>query len=597
MYKKEIYNLIEKALKDLGIEEVPNFTVSYPPNEKMGDYTTNAAMIAAKIWKKAPMEIADAIKSKVKSPRTTSLRGRQKSKVVEKIEVAPPGFINFYLKPEVVQKNLATILKQKDKFGSTWFDKTHHKSLTASGKAIKIGKGKTIVIDYSAPNIAKMMHVGHLRSTIIGQAIYNIYKFLGYKTIGDNHIGDWGTHFGKLIYAYKNFANKKDLKKNFAKEMNRLYVDFNVRAKEDEKLNDYARVETKKFQEGDKENIKIWKYFARESIKEFNRIYKMLGVKIDYALGESFYQKMLGEIISSAFKKGVASRSQGAIIIPLEKYNIPPLMIQKSDGATLYGTTDLATIKYRMKKWNPKKILYIVANEQAGHFTQVFKSAEILGFIAPKQAIHVKFGMVLGPDGKKFSTREGKVILLKDLFGEAISRARKIVQEKNPKLSDAEKRKISKVVGIGAIKYNDLSQNRFTDITFNWDKMLDFRGNSAPYLQYTYARIKSILRRAKVSAAIKFKQELLNDEKELVILRQLILFDEVVERAGEEFMPNIIAEYLYKLANNFNLFYELVPVLKAEKDLRQARLALISAVAITLKNGLKLLGIETLERM
>lgn len=571
MYKHQIHDLIEKALKDLGIQEVPSFNVSYPPNDKMGDYTTNAAMVAAKILKRAPMEIGEKIVSSIQYPV---------SSIIKKIELAPPGFINFYLKPEIVQKNLAAILKQKDKFGSS-----------------KTGKGKAIVIDYSAPNIAKMMHVGHLRSTIIGQAIYNIYKFLGYKTIGDNHIGDWGTHFGKLIYAYKSFADKKALKKNFIEEMNRLYVDFNRRAKTDLNLDQFARLETKKFQEGDKESVKIWKYFVRESMKEFSKIYKMLGVKIDYTLGESFYQKMLPEIISEALKKGVASRSQGAIIIPLEKYNLPPLMIQKSDGATLYGTTDLATVKYRMEKWNPGKIIYIVANEQAGHLAQVFKSAEILGFIGPKQAIHIKFGMVLGPDGKKLSTRAGKVILLDDLLKEAIERAHKIVQEKNPKLSEAEKKKIAKAVGIGAIKYNDLSQNRLTDITFDWDKMLDFRGNSAPYLQYTYARIKSILRKSKTGAGIKFKPELLNDKRELAVLRQLVLFNEIIERSASEFAPNIIADYLYKLANSFNLFYEAVPVLKVKKDVRSVRLALISAVAITIKNGLNLLGIKTLERM
>lgn len=571
MYKNEIHNLIEKALQDLGIQEMPSFSVSYPPNEKMGDYTTNAAMVAARVLKKAPMEIASAIKSKVES---------RKSKVVEKIEIIAPGFINFYLKQEAVQKNLANILKQKDKYGSS-----------------VIGKAKTVMVDYSAPNIAKMMHVGHLRSTIIGQAIYNIYKFLGYKTIGDNHIGDWGTHFGKLIYAYKSFADKKKLKENFIQEMNRLYVDFNSRAKLDPDLEQFARAETKKFQEGDKEDVKIWKYFVCESMKEFNRIYKTLGVKIDYALGESFYKSMLIEVISSALKKRLAKYSDGAVIIPLEKYNLPPLMIQKSDRATLYGTTDLATIVFRLKKWHPEKIIYIVANEQAGHLAQVFKSAEILGFIRPKQAIHVKFGMVLGSDGKKLSTRAGKVILLDDLLKEAIERAYKIVQEKNPKLSEAEKKKIAKAVGIGAIKYNDLSQNRLTDITFNWDKMLDFRGNSAPYLQYTYARIKSILKKSKSAGIIKFNPELLNGEKELMVLRQLVLFDEIIERSASEFAPNIIADYLYKLANSFNLFYEAVPVLKAEKDLRQARLALISAVAITIKNGLNLLGIKTLERM
>lgn len=571
MYKHQIHDLIEKALKDIGIGQMLSFNVSYPPDAKMGDYTTNVALVAAKILKKAPMEIAQEIKMKVEGGGLA---------ITEKIEIAQPGFMNFYLKPKVIRENIKSILKQKDKYGSS-----------------KIGKGKTVAIDYSAPNIAKMMHVGHLRSTVIGQAVYNIYRFLGYKAIGDNHIGDWGTHFGKLIYAYKNFCDRKKLKENFIEEINRIYVDFNMRAKADEKLNDYAREETRKFQEGDKENVKIWKYFVKESLKEFAKIYKILGVKIDHTLGESFYQPMLEGIIRKALEKGVAIHSQGAVIIPLDKYNMPPFMIRKTDGATLYGTTDLATVKYRVEKWKAEKIIYVVANQQSGHLAQLFKVSELMGYIKPGMASHVKFGMVLGEDGKKLATREGKVILLKKVLDEAIMRARKIVDEKNPKLSKTERTKIAKAVGIGAIKYNDLSQNRLTDIAFNWDRMLDFRGNSAPYLQYTYARIKSILRKGKVSGAIKFKPELLNDPRELAVLRQLALFDEIIERAGEEMMPNIIADYIYRLANNFNAFYENVPVLSAEKDLCAARLGLISGVAIVVKNGLKLLGIETLKKM
>ncbi len=586
MFKKQIHDLIEKALKDMGIVEMPGFNVSYPPSEKMGDYTTNVALIAAKILKKAPMEVAEAVKLKVVLQPALNRRGKQaqddklQKGIIEKIEIVQPGFINFYLKPEIAQKNLNAILKQKDKYGSS-----------------KTGKGKIIVVDYSAPNIAKMMHVGHLRSTVIGQAVYNIYKFLGYKAIGDNHIGDWGTHFGKLIYAYKNFCDQKNLKENFILEMNRLYVDFNSRAKEDEKLNDYAREETLKFQEGDKENVRIWKYFVRESMKEFDKIYKILGVKIDKTLGESFYQPMLKDVITEAVKKGIAEHSEGALIIPLDKYNLPPYMIQKTDGATLYGTTDLATLKYRAEKWNAEKIIYVVANEQAGHLAQLFKVGELMGYIKAGDAVHVKFGMVLGADGKKFSTREGKVILLEEVLNEAINRARKIVEEKNSKLSKAEKEKIARTVGIGAIKYNDLSQNRLTDITFNWDKMLDFRGNSAPYLQYTYARIQSILRKGKVRGVLKFNSALLKDERELAVLRRLALFDEIIERAGEEMMPNIIADYIYNLANSFNAFYENVPVLGAEKDVRIARLGLIMGVAIVIKNGLRLLGIDTLERI
>ncbi len=573
MFKSQIYDLIENVLKDLGVSQMPIFSVSYPPDEKMGDYSTNAALIAAKILKRSPMEIAEKIVSGIQYQVSGT-----KEKVIEKMEVAVPGFVNFYLKPEIIQGNLAGILKQKNKYGSS-----------------KIGKGKTVVIDYSAPNIAKIMHVGHLRSTIIGQAIYNTYKFLGYKTIGDNHIGDWGTHFGKLIYAYKNFADKKKLKEDFIVEITKLYVDFNARAKNDAKLEEYARQETKKFQEGDKENVKIWKYFVKESMKEFERIYKILGVKIDNTIGESFYKDMLPGVISECLEMGIAVRSEGALVIPLEKYNLPPYMIQKTDGATLYGTTDLATIKYRISKWKPEKIIYVVANEQAGHLAQLFKVSEMLGWTKSEQTIHVKFGMVLGADGKKFSSREGKIIMLEDLIAEAVSRAYKTVSEKNSSLPDKEKRKIADVVGLGAIKYNDLSQNRLTDISFDWDKMLNFSGNSGPYLQYTYARIKSILRKAK--APKKYSADLLIDPKEIRLMKNLARFTEAMEDSATQYNPNIIANYLYGLANDFNLFYEALPVIKAEKSLRSSRLALISATAITIKNGLKLLGIETLEKM
>ncbi len=574
MFKHQIYDLIGKALKDSGVQEPPNFSVSYPPDEKMGDYSTNAALAAAKILKKAPLEIANKIVSSLRY----QVSGMGEKGIMEKIEVFPPGFVNFYLKEDLVRENLANILKLKSKYGGA-----------------EIGQGKTVIIDYSAPNIAKIMHVGHLRSTIIGQALYNIHKFLGYKTVGDNHIGDWGTHFGKLIYAYKNFADKKKLKENFIEEITKLYVDFNFRAKENAALAEYARQETKKFQENDAENVKIWRYFVKESLREFNRIYKLLGVKIDNALGESFYKDMLAGVISECLEMGLAVRSEGALIIPLEKYNLPAFMIQKTDGATLYGTTDLATIKYRLRKWKPEKIIYVVANEQAGHLAQLFKVAQMLGWIKAGQSEHIKFGMVLGADGKKFSSREGKMIKLEDLIAEAIERAYKTVSEKNPSLPDKEKTKIARAVGLGAIKYNDLSQNRLTDISFDWNKMLNFSGNSAPYLQYTYARIKSILRKAK--APKKYVAGTLIDSKEIGLMKNLAKFPEAIEEAAEQCNPNIVANYIYNLANDFNLFYEALPVLKAEKKLRAARLALVSAVALTLKNGLKLLGIDVLERM
>ncbi len=574
--KNELENCLKKIIKNaypnLNLADF-KFAVVVPPQLIFGDYSTNL------LFKLAPR-----VKENVKiiSQKIVTLLWQENciKNNFSKIEIAGKGYLNFFIKEELLTEILKEILKKKNKFG-----------------AYQIGKDKTVVIDYSSPNVAKLMHVGHLRSTIIGQAIYNIYKFLDYKTIGDNHLGDWGTHFGKLIYAYKNFADKKKIQKNFIKEITKLYVDFNQQAKTNPKLGDYAREETKKFQHGNQENLKIWKYFVKESLKEFNRLYKRLGIKINYTLGESFYQPMLKKIIAEALKKKVAIHSEGAIIIPLEKFKLPPLMIQKSDGATLYGTTDLATIKYRMKKWQSDKIFYVVSNEQAGYLPQVFKAAELLGYLKPGVTYHLKFGMVLSENGKKFSTREGEVVLLDHFIDEAINRAYKIVNEKNPKLTETQKRKIAEIVGMGALKYNDLSQNRLTDIFFNWDKMLDFQGNSAPYLQYTYARIQSILRKAKIKSLTRFNPELLKEKKEINLIRQLNNFSETIERAARVCLPNILAEYLYKLANDFNIFYESLPVLKTEKEIRMSRLALITSVAQVLKNGLTLLGIKTLENM
>jgi len=561
---KKVYQTVEKQGLD--------YDITFSANPAFGDYSTNVFFKLGQITKENQATMSKKIIGALWQEKNIKDN-------FSKIELAS-GYLNFFIKEKRLYQNLQEVLKKKDKFG-----------------ALAIGKGKTLVIDYSSPNVAKLMHVGHLRSTIIGQALYNIHKFLGYQVIGDNHLGDWGTHFGKLIYAYKNFAAKEKIKKNFIEEVTKLYVDFNRRAKLDPRLDEAARIETKKFQEGDKENMKIWKYFVKESLKEFNHLYKRLAVKIDFTLGESFYQPMLKEIIKEAKNKKVAQISEGALIIPLAKFKLPPLLIQKSDGATMYATTDLATIKYRIKKWRPEKILYVVSNEQAGYFPQVFKAAELLGYLKPDIAYHVKFGMVLGEAGKKFSTRAGEVILLDHFLDEAINRAYKIVSEKNPKLKEGEKREIAEVVGLGALKYNDLSQNRLTDIAFNWDKMLDFQGNSAPYLQYTYTRIQSILRKAKINKLKKFNPAFLKDQRELLIMRQLVNFSEIVERAGKDYLPNILCDYLYKLASDFNGFYESLPVLKEKEGVRTARLSLITGVAQVIKIGLNLLGIKILNKM
>jgi len=566
--RDEIKKLINNAVPAYAKASADkDFTVEVPENKNFGDYATNVALILAKKLKKNPLDVAEGIKSKIKS------------NLFKKIEVAKPGFINFFLKPEFLQKQIAVILKQDKKFGKQ-----------------NIGKGRAVVIDYSSPNVAKPMHVGHLRSTIIGQAIYNLYKFLEYRVISDNHLGDWGTQFGIMIAGCKKYKNNiPDLKKITLDEMLDIYVRFNQEIEKNPDLQEIAKQEFKKLEDGDKKNRKIWQILKEKSLEDFNKIYKILGIKFNLILGESFYEKYLKREIKEALKSGLAVRNpDNSVVIILDEKNFVPFLIQKSDGATLYGTRDLATLRYRIKKFKPDKIIYVIGNEQTFYLSHLFRIAEVAGYIPFTKLHHIKFGLVLDENHKKLATREGRVVSADDLINKIIELAEKIIKEKNPKLSDKERKKAAEIIGIGALKYNDLSQNRQTDIVFDWKKMLSFEGNSSPYLQYSYVRLRSILRKAKLS---NFDPEFLKEEKELEILKELIKFPEVVEETAENFQINNLANYLYKLSNLINNFYESLPVLKAEKGIKEARLALIKSATIVLRNGLNLLGIDVLEKM
>lgn len=560
--RDQIKNLISEIVGRI------DFSVEVPEEKAHGDYATNIALIfsrqARDEWPN-PIQLAEEIKSKIQSD------------LFEKIEVAPPGFINFFLKPEFLQNQLKEILKQDKSFGRQ-----------------DIGKKKTVIIDYSSPNIAKPMHVGHLRSTIIGQAIYNIYKFLGYKVVGDNHLGDWGTQFGIMIAACKKY--KINFKKITIKEMLDIYVRFNQEIEDDPNLRKIAKSEFKKLEDGDRENRKIWKILKEKSSKEFERFYKILGVKFELVLGESFYENKLQGVIKNALNKGVAVKNpDNSIVIPLKKFGLIDCLIQKSDGATLYETRDLATIKYRVKKYNPDIILYVVGNEQTFHFQQLFQSAELLNYVSKDKLHHIKFGLILDENRKKLATRKGRVIDAEELIDKAIDLAKQVIKEKNPKLSEKERAEAAQIIGVGALKYNDLSQNRQTDIIFNWQKMLSFEGNSGPYLQYSYVRLRSILRKA--GALKSFNPKFLKEKEELEIIKELIKFPEIIKEASEKFQINLLANYLYNLAGLINAFYEKLPVLKAEKDTKLARLALIKSAVIVSRNGLNLLGMEVLEKM
>ncbi|MCX6814572.1 MAG: arginine--tRNA ligase [Candidatus Aenigmarchaeota archaeon] len=489
-------------------------------------------------------------------------------------------YLNFSVDWNSVASGLIpSILQSGSKYGSS-----------------KTGEGKTVVVDFSAPNIAKPMSVGHMRSTIIGDSLCRIHRFLGYKVIGDNHLGDWGTQFGKIIVAYRKWGHPERLDKNPIEELLRIYVKFHEEAEIDKTLEDEARAAFKRLEDGDKESLSLWKKFTDLSLAEFGKVYKSLGVKFDAVLGESFYLAMAKEVIDEAIKKKVTKWSQHALIIELE--NQVPLIIRKSDEGTLYSTRDLATIKYRMKNSSPEKILYVIGSEQKSYLQQVFSAAEKLGYIKPgqkKNLVHVYFGMISLPEGK-MSTRKGRVIFLDHVIKEVTDLAEKTIIIKNPELKN--RKRIAQEVGIGAIKYADLSRDRIKDVKFDWDEILSFEGDTGPYIQYTHARACSILRKAKLKRPpAKLNASFLKDAKEKAIVRKLAEFPETVSRAAEDCKPHYIANYVFSLATAFNEFYQSIPVLKAKKCSREARLALVSAVKTTLKNGLFLLGIEAPEEM
>lgn len=591
--KEKILSDLKKALKKLSLP-VGDIHIEHPALLEHGDYAANIALKlaktkAGKVWQ-SPMEIAEKIAEEV----------QKLTKDYAKVTVAKPGFINFTLTQEILLNSLTQTNKVGDDFGkSDW------------------GKGKTVVIDYSAPNIAKPFGIGHLRSTIIGQSLYNIYQFLGWRCIGDNHIGDWGTQFGKLVYMIQ--RENFDLKKLSIADLEKLYVQFHKEAGEKPELEDEGRRWFKKLEKGDRDAREIWKACVNLSLKEFERIYNLLGVKIDYVLGESFYEDKTDEVVQEAREKGIVKKSEGALVIDIPGIE-PPLMLLKSDGATTYETRDLATIKYRIKTWNPDLYIYEVGAEQKLHFQKIFGAAALLGYGKPGQFVHVAHGLFRTKTGK-FSTRKGLIVHLEDVLKEAVERTKKVAQKAgiSKDLSDKEREKVARAVGIGAIKYNDLKQSPERDIVFDWDKILVLEGNSGPYLQYTHARTRSVLAKAKQPSIISHKSLIINPE-ELSLLRTLYKFPEVVEEAGKNYAPNLICNFLFDLAQKFNLFYTKHPILKPAKNTsevalssskgllrgegisevektRNFRLALTSATAQVLKNGLLLLGIEPMERM
>lgn len=564
-YIEEIFmQIINKIYSE---KELRPIEISIATNEKFGDFQTNFAMMNSKIIGGNPRKIAENI-----------VEAMEENEVIEKLEVAGPGFINIYLKDSYLGKYISKMTTENFEFQD-------------------LDKDGEVLIEYSSPNIAKRMHIGHLRSTIIGDSIKRIFKFLGYTTVSDNHIGDWGTQFGKLIIGYNSWLDKEAYEKNPIEELERVYVKFAQESESHPELEDQARAELKKLQDGDEENYKLWQEFIRVSLDEYNKIYKRMDISFDTYYGESFYHSIMPEVIKELEDKKIAVEDQGAKVVFFdEKENLFPCIVQKKDGAFLYSTSDIATVKYRKDNYNLNRMIYLTDERQQDHFRQFFKITEMLGWEVEK--VHLWFGIMRFADGI-FSTRKGNVIKLEQLLDEAKKKAFEIIEEKNPSLSIDEKENIAEVVGVGSIKYADLSQNKQSPIIFEWNKILSFEGNTAPYLQYSYARIQSILRKGKaLGKEVNSDQKIkINDKSERGLITFLTLFPTMVQKAGENYKPNLVTDYLFELAKKFNTFYNACPILNQEDDILKSRLLIIDRVAKTLKEGLDLLGIRTVDRM
>lgn len=556
--KDKIIDSLKKVTGEVKIE------LEFPEQAEFGDYSTNIALILAKKKERNPKEVASEIVEKLKVDK-------ELTKLASKIEVAGPGFINFFISSEALVDELKKI---NESYGASYE-----------------GKGKTVVIDYSSPNIAKRFGIGHLRSTVIGQAIYNLYKSLGYKVIGDNHLGDWGTQFGTLLYQVT--SKKLDVKKLDIDKLEELYVLFHKKVEEDPKLWDEARAWFKKLEEGDKEARRLWKEMFDISMAEFERVYKLLGVTIDYAYGESFYEDKMPDVIAELKTKKLLVKSQGAEIVELA--NLPPAMVVKSDGGTTYFTRDLATIAFRLREWNPDVLIYEVGADQTLYFRQLFETVKLLGWAEDKVFVHIAHGLIRFLHGK-MSTRGGQTIKLEEVLDEAIKKAKQIIDksETGRGLSKEEKGKVGNAVGIGAVKYFDLMHHPTSDIIFDWEKIFVMEGNSGPYLQYTVARTNSVLSKAREVKEEKNLSSKLNKEEEMV-LRTLVRFPEIIETAAKNYSPNLLANYLFELAQKYNNFYNRHRIIGGEN--RDFRLALTKGTGQVLKNGLSILGIERPERM
>jgi len=568
-YKEKIAQLLATAVEGLTVEELQNM-IEVPADSKMGDYAFPCFKLA-KVLRKAPPMIAKGIAEQIAA-----------DPMFEKVEQVN-AYVNMFLSREVyVKDTVAEVIEKGDDFGRS-----------------DMGEGKKVIVEYSSPNIAKPFHIGHIRSTVIGNSIYKIYDFLGYDTMRINHLGDYGTQFGKMICAYRRWGNKEDVINEPIKTLLSYYTKFHVEAEKDHSLDDEARAIFTRLEKGEPEEVELWQWFRDESLKEFTRVYKMLGIEFDSYNGESFYSDKMPRFVQELKDAELLEESEGAQIVNLEDYGMSPALITKSDGSTLYITRDIAAAVYRKETYDFYKNIYVVASQQNLHFQQWIQIIELLGYDWARSCVHVPFGLVSLEEGT-MSTRHGRVVFLEDVLNRAVEQTKEIIKEKGVATDNIDE--TAAMVGIGAVMFQELSNNRIKDYTFSWDKVLNFEGETGPYVQYTHARAASVLRKAgdevvAKAAAGNIDASYITSDSAYELAKAIYEFPAVIVDAGEKYEPSVVTRHIVDVAQAFNKFYHDEHVLVDNEDEKVAKVALVMAAKNTIKNGLALLGIKAPEKM
>ena len=563
-FKVAIANCLKEKIEELTLEEIIAL-IEVPPNKEMGDYAFPCFKLA-KVFRKSPNMIAADLAESIEA----------KGEISKVIPLG--GYVNFFVnKSQLAESVIKDVLTKKENYGHS-----------------DLGQDKAVVIDFSSPNIAKPFHIGHIRTTVIGNALYKIYDSQGYNVVRVNHLGDYGTQFGKLIVAFKLWGNKEAVEAIPIPELLKLYIQFHEEAEKKPEMEDEARAWFTKLENGDEEAKALWQWFRDESLKEFARVYDLLDIEFDSYAGESFYSDKMDIVIEKIKEKGLLKQSQGTNVVDLEEYNMPPALITKNDGSTLYMTRDLAAAIYRKNTYDFEKCIYVVGSQQSLHFQQLFKVLELMGFEWAKDLIHVPFGMVALEEGT-MSTRKGRVVFLEDVLKQAIEKTRETVLSKNPNAKNVDE--IAKQVGVGAVVFQELSNSRIKDYTFSWERTLSFEGETGPYVQYTHARCCAVLRKANEEVSTDINYELLSDGDAAEVLKVIGSFNKSIVSAMRRNEPHIVTRFVLDLAQAFNKFYHDNPILVEDEELRKARLALVAATRQTLENGLNILGMHAPERM